>query len=100
MHTIGILQFLATMREYKLVVLGSGGVGKSALVSLDIVLHDYVTHLYLCCICYRLCNLFKEFSLRNMTQLLRTRIERYSMFLLRYDLSYNFAVAQCLAILN
>ena len=31
------------MREYKLVVLGSGGVGKSALVSLVMVLCDDLT---------------------------------------------------------
>lgn len=31
------------MREYKLVVLGSGGVGKSALVSVDIVHVSSVT---------------------------------------------------------
>ena len=35
--------FNQIMREYKLVVLGSGGVGKSALVSLVMVLCDDLT---------------------------------------------------------
>ena len=35
-------QFFSTMREYKLVVLGSGGVGKSALVRVLCIVVSYM----------------------------------------------------------
>ena len=62
------------MREYKLVVLGSGGVGKSALVSCK-------CDVTIMCIYYiRQCSLFKVFLLRNMIQQLKIHIERYYLY--------------------
>lgn len=66
------------MREYKLVVLGSGGVGKSALVSClvfvclcnGVIITGYI-------ILSRLFSLSKEFSLKNMILPLRTPTERF-----------------------
>ncbi len=61
------------MREYKLVVLGSGGVGKSALVrfcAYVVVIVRYVLFNI------RLYNLYKGSLLRNTTPQLKTLTER------------------------
>ena len=54
--------FYIEMREYKVAVLGTGGVGKSALVS-----HccSYI-HPYVYTLTHRLYNLFKEYFSRSM----------------------------------
>ena len=63
------LSFQIRMREYKLVVLGSGGVGKSALVSpqaivvIYAVVHNYcAAHVQCTCIVHLRCVLFNAMT--------------------------------------
>lgn len=63
------------MREYKLVVLGSGGVGKSALVSTSSLVAQLYYHdgvLY----SHRQYSLFRAYSWRSMILLLKTPTAR------------------------